>query len=481
MKSVLHGIVLCLGIVLIASPGATQEAGANRDESDDIPVVELKLPPAAEPRPALRYRLLSGFLDRKPGNAALMYNKIALQLENRDMSDLQEKIAKWLEVPLDDLPQDVAERELELETSRVILNALDRAARREQCDWQLPLREANPVTLLLPELSKCREMGRLLALEARLQIARGEFDGALHTLQTGFALARHVAEGPTLVNALVGMAICRMMSDRVQEFVQQPDAPNLYWALTGLPRPLIDLSRAAEVEMSFVYLMYPELRELGDESRSPEYWRGFVDRLLKESEEIYQLESPELGHRPMLATLAIKGYPQACRALIREGRTAEDVDAMPVAEVVVRYSIRTYDELRDETFKWFLLPYSEAARGMEQTEQFFRTEGRRREILPVASMLLPAVSMAKFVAAKNDRDIALLRTVEALRMHAAGGEGKLPATLSEVTEVPVPRDPVTGEPFIYRLNGNRAELQAPAPPERSSPRHAKFFEIEMVP
>jgi hypothetical protein len=478
MKSVLYGIVFCSGLVLITCRCVAQEAGTNGDDANDIPVVKLKLPPAAEPRPALRHRLLPHFLDRRPGNAALMYNKVSLQLEERDTSELQEKLAKWLDLPLNELPQDEAERELE--AFETVLEAVNLATRREHCDWQLPLRETNPIALQLPELSKCREMGRILALQARLQIARGEFEGALHTLQTGFALGTHVAEGPTLVNALVGMAICRMMSDQVREFIQQPNSPNLYWALTGLPRPLIDLRKAAEVEMNFLYLMFPELQDVGDESRSVAYWRGFVDRILKETNKEYGLKSPKLGFRPMFAALAIKGYPQARRALIREGRSPEEVDVMPVAEVIFRYSLQTYDELRDETFKGFSLPYSEAAAVMKRAEHYFETEGRKREILPVASLLLPAVGAAKFVEARTDRDIALLRTIEALRMHVAGSEGKLPAALSEVTEVPVPLDPVTGKLFIYRLDGNRAELQAPAPPERPQTQYAKHFEIEVV-
>ena len=32
-----------------------------------------------------------------------------------------------------------------------------------------------------------------------------------------------------------------MMSGQVETFIQQPDAPNLYWALTQLPDPVVDI------------------------------------------------------------------------------------------------------------------------------------------------------------------------------------------------------------------------------------------------
>jgi hypothetical protein len=56
-----------------------------------------------------------------------------------------------------------------------------------------------------------------------------------------------------------------------------------------------------------------------------------------------------------------------------------------------------------------------------------------------------------------EQRLALLRTVEAIRLAAAKNGGKLPAGLSEVG-VPVPIDPVSGKPFEYRVEGLTAVL-----------------------
>ncbi|NOR67536.1 MAG: hypothetical protein GQ528_09285 [Woeseiaceae bacterium] len=68
-----------------------------------------------------------------------------------------------------------------------------------------------------------------------------------------------------------------------------------------------------------------------------------------------------------------------------------------------------------------------------------------------------------------DRNIALLRTIEAVRMFAAAHSGRLPGSLAEITSVPVPADPVTGEGFLYkRIDARKARLEAPVSPAESN-------------
>jgi hypothetical protein len=91
----------------------------------------------------------------------------------------------------------------------------------------------------------------------------------------------------------------------------------------------------------------------------------------------------------------------------------------------------------------------------------------------LASVLLPAVANCQVVVERMERRIAALRTIEAVRLHAATHDGKLPNALSDVTEVPIPLNPFTGEPFAYRLEGDTAILEA-AGPEESHPRQYRI-------
>ena len=62
-----------------------------------------------------------------------------------------------------------------------------------------------------------------------------------------------------------------------------------------------------------------------------------------------------------------------------------------------------------------------------------------------------------------ERRLAALRTIETIRMFAASHDGKLPAALGDIKEVPVPADPLTGTNFEYQMTGDKATLTAPAP------------------
>src|SRR5262249_38003841 len=73
--------------------------------------------------------------------------------------------------------------------------------------------------------------------------------------------------------------------------------------------------------------------------------------------------------------------------------------------------------------------------------------------------LVPAVDKVRQAQARLEQRIALLRHVEALRLYAAEHDGKLPEKLSDI-DVPLPPDPFTGKPFVYKREGETAHLRA---------------------
>ncbi len=460
MRRILDSLLLTL-IVFPPSLAAAQVAvvsggGTTAAEGDRAPTVKLVLHPAAEPRPALKYLLLPPLIDQRPGNAAVLYGKVTAE-QQRFFGDqqLMEKIDQWKDVPLDKFPKEEAGKVLQGSQFKF----LDRAARCESCDWQLPLREEPFYEILLPELQQTRSFGRLLAAKTRLQLADGQFDDAVHTLQTGYALARHVGGGQTIINGLVGIAIARQMCKQVETFVQQPDAPNLYWALTNLPDPLVDMRPGIEAEWAMIYLSYPELRNLDGKDYSPEQWR---ERLNKLAETILCLDGgvPPVGIDVVTTALALKGYPLARQGLIEQGYRPDEVEAMPVPKVILLYTMQTYEELRDDLFKWFAVPYPQAREGLADAEANLE-QGLRREVIPFAGILLPALQAAHRAGARGQRTIAVLRVIEAIRLYGATHNRKLPEKLTHVTNLPLPIDPTTGEPFLYRRTGTTAILESP--------------------
>lgn len=82
----------------------------------------------------------------------------------------------------------------------------------------------------------------------------------------------------------------------------------------------------------------------------------------------------------------------------------------------------------------------------------------------------------RLLAKRLDRNLALLQCVEAIRSYAAMHGGQLPKTLAEITEVAVPKDPISGAAFRYTRTGAAAVLES-AVPSGSNAKDEMRYEI----
>jgi hypothetical protein len=130
--------------------------------------------------------------------------------------------------------------------------------------------------------------------------------------------------------------------------------------------------------------------------------------------------------------------------------------------VTLLYTRAAYHRLFDDAVKYYSLPYPDAIVGIDKTiADSQRADADMREIIPLARQTLGAVKVTRMAIERNDRQIATLRVIEALRLYAAAHDGQLPKQLSDIGEVPIPDDPVTGLPFEYKLEDGRARLSGP--------------------
>jgi hypothetical protein len=461
-------LALAAALALAAVPASAQP-----------PPVRLTLEPMAAPVPALKYYLLPQMRDRRPGNAALLYYR-AFSPEwqgHRRAPNYLVKVADANAKPLRDLDRDEVES-LARGVFSGMLKEVDRGARRSYCDWELNDRvREDGIGLRLPELQGFREVASLLQLRARHELLAGRYDEAARTLQTGLTLGRHVAEGPTLIHGLVGVACANILLRAADDWVERPGAPNLYWALTDLPRPLVSVRNGIEAERLFIDWMFPGYRELlEDPAAAPPSAR--VRTSLQKYAGILDAEYPARSWAPLV--VALKAYPRAKRFLRASGRSAEQVEAMPALQAVFLYELHHYDVVYDDLRKWASLPYAEAAPHLRRAAERARARMKQEGDAPLAAVLLPALEKVLAAPVRLDRKVAALRCVEALRLHAAAHGGKLPARLAEVTEVPLPLDPLTGKPFEYRAEGDKATLTGPAPAgEKPTATNSVRYELTM--
>jgi hypothetical protein len=449
-------------MALVAAPHsapADEPPSKGADESQPA-VVDLVVDPAPEPIPALKYQLLVPAESRVPGNAAPIYSRIVHERNDSWKKKLHDESDRFLEMPRDDFPPDEVGQFLA--DFRGATDQLSAAARRSNCDWEYVIEGQDPLFIMLSDAQFMRTYARLLALKARYELRSGDLSAAVGSLRDGLALGQHVANAPFLVNQLIGIAIGGVMLGEVDQFVEQPGAPNLYWALAALPRPLVSLRRGAATESGFLELKFPELAHLDDRTSLPD-WQRLSQQLRAWAAQIAQMETGATAEK----VKSIQADPPAskladARAYLRDKqlRPAAEVEAMSDAEVEVRYTAALFRDIGDAWRKWFLVPYPQSLPEFSRRSQMLLEEAQRRELIPLISILTPVSGHLLAAQARIDRQVARLQTIEALRMHAAKA-GKLPQTLDEVTVVPVPLDPVTGVPFQYTRDHDTAILDSP--------------------
>ena len=444
-------------------------AGAQEDTS--IQLRSLTLSPMAEAREALKIRLQTRMSEQKNANAAVLYHSAAAQCPEDGEDKLYDKLDQWRDMPTDELPRDEVRKALH--QFRASFRLIELAVVRSHCEWDMPIEEG--FAMMMPSLATYRRIAFALSLKLRLEIADGQVDEALATLTSGLAMARGIGEGPTLIQDLVGIAIGAMMFRHVGDFMAMPEAPNLYWALTDLPVPLISLRQSMSYEYDMMYWEIPELRDLGQKVLSDAQASALVNKMFKKFADAGMWEN--MASKLLPLGWVMVHYVDAKAFLADRGFEASRIEAMPAAQTVMLYQFQEFKEVRDTAFKWFSLPYAEyrmRAHEYDKAVSAVRQRGLKSNLF---TMFLPALSRIRFLEARVSRDIELIRVLEALRMHAAD-QGAFPKTLADVTVVPVPKDPVTGEPFLYEYEDAR-HVRVEAPPVEEQNRKRPVFELTL--
>jgi hypothetical protein len=468
----------------------------NADGQQGLTVYKMTVTPAAAPVPVLKHRLVPGVLEMRPGNAVLYYLravtengvsgrwKSIVKQHGEEEVDGDNGRAGWTSTvrPLRELPIDKL-RDASLQFDVIFDQYVKRAWIREDCDWGRNIEELeglDVIGLLLPEVQEIRGISRMLILRTRVAVADGDFDRAIEHLKINYRLGYHMASDPILVCGLVGIAMASTGNAELPELIAAKGSPNLYWALAELPRPFIDLYPATRLELSWGAKIFPVMYEPEKQRHSPEEWA----RLLANSMQDMQRASSAGGQvvnewvaRAGLSVAATMMYPDAKRRLAESGMTADEIEQMPVGQVIAIDASREYMKVAQEFEKWWYMPYGVAKKQLPQLDTAVENKfaGGYGRIL--ASLMLPALNKVRDAQMRLDWELNGLQTVELIRMHAAE-TGKLPAALDEITVAPVPKNPITERDFQYRLDGETAILELPLSDGFSG--YARRYEITLA-
>ncbi|MDC0937127.1 hypothetical protein OAS39_12650 [Pirellulales bacterium] len=470
-------LLLSAGVAFTAS-SARGELTVVETEGDDGRLVTYKMSvtPAAEPVPALKHRLRLREIDLKQGNAAPYYYRALLdaaEVRRKIHDQYGDEYHTWYaaeDTPLDKIPLEKVREAV----GRWLgpMTHLRVATSRRRCNWEWNIEEIRGPDLIafyLSEIQESRSLARALMLQARLALAEGRFDDALDILRINYRLARDVAKEPLLVCDLIGMAIAGVGHESTVELISQPGSPNLYWALTELPRPLIDIRESIRGEMSLGLRTFPFILDAETAEHSAEEWAVLLANAMLEMQSLVTYPSVVIPEDQQILTrlgvtaMSVAVYPDAKRRLIAGGMAEQRVENMPAGQVVAIDSLREYRRVADELEKWQYLPYHVVkSRKIDDPFDMPGAEGALSHGYgyALAATLLPAIESARTAEQRLVWLTDGIRTVEAIRMHAAS-TSKLPSSLEEIEVVPVPENPATGGSFHYEFDGKTAVLELP--------------------
>lgn len=443
------------------------------DPTPEVKTYEWKITPKGESSPALKYRLYPTLSENVSGNAAAHYLRAMLMMPRSTPEQLGQE-SDWYDSRTSDLPLEEVKKWLA--GRQIVLEEIVAATRCDTCDWGLrfqDLRGRDVIYNRLPEFQEMRQLARVLKLKAQVEVAEHRVDDAINTLRMLYRMSTNVAKSPSIIVSLIGTAIASVANEMTAEVIVMDHSPNLYWALRTLPDPLLDRIAVAQLDVGLAMQLFPFLTDADTAQRTPEQWQ----RLLADA--IHELRSmthnspsgkaDDAVNQISATVLIMRSYPIAKRELIAQGMNAATVERMPVGQVVSIYVRNCYQHVAQEFEKWASLPYAEGEPHLRRLVPQLQEAGylrpsptaiASRDPLLMNQALLPSF-MAGEAFNRPRRIIALLATVEAIRMHAAANQNALPAKLSDITAVPVPLDPATAKPFLYRVVDGQADLLAP--------------------
>ena len=410
--------------------------------------VRLTVQPMPAPKPALKYQLLPEPRELKPGNAAQNYLKCFM--EQRYFFFSKEAAAertRYETMPLSELPADKLQQ-----YGGFILRQADWAARLDAVDWQNLERIQNGgMETLADELGPLQILAAALHVRFRVHVAGRHFDDAIGTAKTMFALASHLGEHSTEVADLVGLWVAHLGLGALEEMIQQPECPNLYWALTNLHSPLVDLSKGVHGDRT---RMAADLRALRDDAPMTD---AETEKFVSHMSGVMGFAREQAGQAPrsMRARLQARvkdpaRVSAARQRLVEAGYRLDMVNSFSPTQAILVDEKRDYEIQRDERIKLLGVPLWQIAATVDGTERASDTGG-------LFADLLPHIIKLRRAQGRLEQQIAILRHVEALRLYAAAHDGKLPAKPSDIS-VPLPIDPITGQPFAYSVNGATAHI-----------------------
>jgi hypothetical protein len=263
---------------------------------------------------------------------------------------------------------------------------------------------------LFPHLSKSRDLARLLAAKADLDLADGHPDEAIDTCGDALRIASHTGSEPTLIALLVEIA-CRAI------------------ALGALEQVAAEAHTPDQLERVLHVL---------DEARHQPHATGAMLGERAMSVGIYE----DVAHRK-LNLAGLFGISSGVAASLAK---------LPYPRCLLFYDEAAYLSIMKDYVEVSGQPYYRVQRRIAAIDQ--RAQNLPRTV-PVARILMPVYSRAFAHEATSRARFDVLRVGVAVKLYRLR-HGRYPGTLADLAPGILPRIPIdefTGKPLIYKVRG----------------------------
>lgn len=423
----------------------------------------LVLPAKTLPDAGDTLRLLPTYTECKQGNAAVILLRMIWERQaywNTGWAKTEE---------LFQLPQGDRRIARELSVDHFV-RQLEQAAYLRSADWNYPLDSSAPGSILLPDLQGGRHFFRGLRLWVRNRIDAGEIDRAVQGIKSGIACARHYGRTPVMVNHHVSQVMAGEMLNCVEDLIQHPSSPNLYYALALLPNRLGDWELMLEWEAAMLPNSLPALGE-----HLPDIGSDRWDEIAAQFDSYLSWKPQERE----ASTSRMKNI--AATELSATGKfKPEEIESMSPNEQMMRWMLGWQRRINTEVQFAYTLSPPMALDWLAAIEE--RIENWMDRVAAPASPFMRKPVESYVFLNQFHRRANILQVVEAIR-HELASSGQMPKTLDDLKETPIGLDPLTGEPFEYLSANNEATLRAPPIPhlnDQSAERFQIAYQIKLA-
>ena len=448
---------------------------------------KLAVSPQTLPDPLLRYRVNTFAAEKESGNAYPLYLAALKEFKHHEQQamtafyrsdeylNLDSEIRNnWGELarlrfktfPLYSIAGlgknspaiTAADEERTYRSLQNVYSLMEKGSKRTYFDWSDEYKYEGIATRL-EFIQEARTLTRYLADKANWEIRNGNYNDAVKTIRIGLAHGEHILEShpPSfLVGMLVGLALKGSMYEQLFLLSVQPDAPNLYPALMQLTvnqRLWLD---AIQSETHWLFTRHTD----------DDFWESLDDLSPEQAKTIFEdfvavfasagfTENEEAAS--LFRTMAcLAAYLPAKNRLLQKGFSEKEVEALTTYQIVVPYVFeeikRTYDLMIVEAS----MPQGKSHMAIN-FQEYLESKEKNPTNYPadmMLALLAPATQSARAAFYRQQQTLDLLKIVHAVRYYAAVHDGKLPASLEEITELAVPKIcPITATPYQYRVEG----------------------------